>query len=117
MANTPVASVRRTGRLVIAHEAWVTGGFGAEVAAPVAGRAPPRLCAPVVWIGARLVPIPSGPLRCHALPNAAQLVEAVRRATSPRPAPRPAHGRELAARQPEGLERREEQSPDATGGG
>lgn len=78
--ETVLASVRRTGRLVIAHEAWVTGGFGAEVAATVAEGALGDLVAPVVRVGARAVPIPSGPLRRHVLPNVAQVVEAVRRA-------------------------------------
>ena len=38
-AETVVASVRKTGRLVTAHEAWVAGGIGAEVVAVVAERA------------------------------------------------------------------------------
>jgi 2-oxoisovalerate dehydrogenase E1 component beta subunit len=32
------ASVRKTGRLVVSHEAPVTGGFGAEVVATIAER-------------------------------------------------------------------------------
>ena len=35
-----LASARRTGALVVAHEAVAAGGFGAEVAATVAERAP-----------------------------------------------------------------------------
>jgi acetoin:2,6-dichlorophenolindophenol oxidoreductase subunit beta len=73
-------SVRRTGRLVTVHEAWVSGGFGAEVAAAVAESAPFALRAPVARVGAAPVPIPSGPLRAHALPSERQLVEAIRRA-------------------------------------
>lgn len=74
-----VESVRRTRRLVIAHETWVTGGFGAEVAATVAeqlGRE--GVCVPIVRVGAAPVPIPSGPLRARALPTAARLTEALR---------------------------------------
>jgi acetoin:2,6-dichlorophenolindophenol oxidoreductase subunit beta len=74
-----VSSVRRTGRLIVVHEAWVTGGFGAEVAAAVAEEVPECLAAPVVRVGAQPVPIPSGPLRRHALPDAAQVAEAVQR--------------------------------------
>ena len=80
--DTVVASVRRTGRLVIAHDAWVSGVFGAEVAATVAERALRDLVAPVARVGARPVPIPSGPLRRHALPNAPELAEAIRRVVS-----------------------------------
>jgi pyruvate/2-oxoglutarate/acetoin dehydrogenase E1 component len=72
------SSVSRTQRLIVAHETWVTGGFGAEVVAAVAEEAPEILLAPVVRVGARPVPIPSGPLRRHALPDAAQIVDAVR---------------------------------------
>jgi pyruvate dehydrogenase E1 component beta subunit len=74
-------SVRRTHRLVIVHEAWVAGGFGAEVAATVAGQlGGGDLHAPILRLGAKPVPIPSGPLRALALPTAAQLVDAVRAA-------------------------------------
>lgn len=78
-SETVVSSVRRTGRLVTVHEAWVAGGFGAEVAATVAERAADALAAPVARVGALPIPIPSGPLRAHALPNTARLVEAIRR--------------------------------------
>jgi len=80
-AATVVDSVRRTRRLVIAHETWVTGSFGAEVAATVAG-ATPRvgLMAPITRVGAAPVPIPSGPLRARALPTSAQIAAAVRAA-------------------------------------
>jgi pyruvate dehydrogenase E1 component beta subunit len=74
-----VESARRTRRLVIAHETWVTGGFGAEVAATVAGSTPRvDLVAPIKRVGAAPVPIPSGPLRARALPTSAQILAAVR---------------------------------------
>lgn len=72
-------SVARTNRLVIAHETWAIGGVGAEVAATVAAEALDDLAAPILRVGARPVPIPSGPLRAHALPTAEQVVEALRR--------------------------------------
>jgi pyruvate/2-oxoglutarate/acetoin dehydrogenase E1 component len=78
-ADAVVAAVRRTGRLVTVHEAWVTGGFGAEVAATVSERALADLVAPVARVGALPVPIPSGALRPLALPTAAAVVQAVRR--------------------------------------
>jgi pyruvate/2-oxoglutarate/acetoin dehydrogenase E1 component len=75
--ETVVASVRKTGSLIVVHEAWVEGGFGAEIAAAVAERAAKELVAPVVRIGAAPVPIPSGPLRKYALPDADAIVRAV----------------------------------------
>jgi pyruvate dehydrogenase E1 component beta subunit len=78
-AGTVVDSVRRTHRLVIAHETWVTGSFGAEVAATVAGCVPRvEFLAPIRRVGAAPVPIPSGPLRARALPTSAQIVSALR---------------------------------------
>jgi pyruvate/2-oxoglutarate/acetoin dehydrogenase E1 component len=74
-----VASVQRTRRLVTAHEAWVTGGLGAEIVAAVAEACPSALQAPVVRVGTAQVPTPSGKVRAHALPNAERIVEAVRR--------------------------------------
>ncbi len=65
-------------RLVTAHEAWVTGGLGAEIAATVAERALEGLLAPPIRVGAEAVPIPSGPLRQHALPNAGTIARALR---------------------------------------
>lgn len=54
-------SVRRTGRLLIAHEAVVVGGFGAEVAATVAEELHSDLKAPVRRIGAPKLPIGYAP--------------------------------------------------------
>jgi acetoin:2,6-dichlorophenolindophenol oxidoreductase subunit beta len=73
-----IDSVRRTGRLVTAHEAWVTGGLGAEVVAAVAQARPAVLRAPVVRVGAAPVPTPSGKVRPYALPNAERIEAAVR---------------------------------------
>jgi pyruvate dehydrogenase E1 component beta subunit len=78
--ETVLASVRRTRRLVIAHEAWVTAGFGSEIAATVAEHVARDLVGPVVRVGALPVPVPSGPLRQHALPNAEWVAWAVRKA-------------------------------------
>ncbi len=75
-----VASVRRTGRLVTVHEAWVTGGLGAEIAAAVSEVCPDALRAPVVRVGTAAVPTPSGRVRPLALPNAERIVAAVRMA-------------------------------------
>jgi acetoin:2,6-dichlorophenolindophenol oxidoreductase subunit beta len=78
-AGCVIGSVRRTGRLVTAHEAWVTAGLGAEIVAAVAEAAPELLRTPVVRVGTAHVPTPSGKVRSHALPNAERIVAAVRR--------------------------------------
>jgi pyruvate dehydrogenase E1 component beta subunit len=76
---TLVGSVRKTGRLIVAHEAWRVGGIGAEVAATVADEAFGDLRAPIKRVGARHVPIPSSAsLRELALPDDDELVRAVR---------------------------------------
>jgi pyruvate/2-oxoglutarate/acetoin dehydrogenase E1 component len=74
-----IASVRRTNRLVIVHEAWVIGGFGAEIAATVAEEVLGYLDAKILRVGAKPVPIPSGPLRRYALPDREAILAAVRR--------------------------------------
>ena len=56
--DTVLASVRKTGRLVVAQEAVSVGGFGAEVAAVVSEALFGSLKAPVKRLGAPRVPIP-----------------------------------------------------------
>jgi acetoin:2,6-dichlorophenolindophenol oxidoreductase subunit beta len=74
-----VASVERTGRLVIAHEAVEHGGFGAEIAAVVGAAAFDFLDAPIARVGAPFAPIPlSPPLEDAYLPGADEVVAAVR---------------------------------------
>ena len=51
-------SVRKTGRVVIVHEAQLTGGFGGEVAARVADAAFPWLDAPVRRLAYPDCPVP-----------------------------------------------------------
>jgi len=52
-----LASVVKTGRLLIAHEAVQVGGFGAEIAASVAEALGPDLKAPIRRLGAPRAPI------------------------------------------------------------
>jgi acetoin:2,6-dichlorophenolindophenol oxidoreductase subunit beta len=55
------ASVRRTGRAVVAHEAVRTGGFGAELAAQLQAAAFDYLEAPIQRVGAPFIPVPLSP--------------------------------------------------------
>jgi pyruvate/2-oxoglutarate/acetoin dehydrogenase E1 component len=74
-----VESVRRTNRLVVAHEAVRHGGFGAEIAAAVQGAAFDDLDAPIARVGAPFAPIPlSPPLEDGYLPGAEEVYAAAR---------------------------------------
>ncbi len=73
-----LASLRKTGRLVVAHEAWKIGGLGAEVAATVAEQAFGSLKAPIIRIGAPHAPVPAhSTIRRAFLPNAQDISDAV----------------------------------------
>jgi len=75
------ASVRRTGRAVVAHEAVRTGGFGAELAAQLQAAAFDYLEAPIQRVGAPFTPVPLSPsLEDAYRPGAPDIVEAARRA-------------------------------------
>jgi len=77
---TLVTSLRKTSRLVVAHEAWKTGGIGAEVSAAIAENALDALDAPIVRVGAPHLPVPSTKaLRDLFLPNEEDLIVAIRR--------------------------------------
>jgi pyruvate dehydrogenase E1 component beta subunit len=77
--DTILASVRKTGRLVIAHEAHRTLGIGAEITALVQEHAFDYLDAPIVRVGAMDIPIPaSKPLEDVVLPGRPQILEAIR---------------------------------------
>lgn len=85
--DTVTASVARTGRLVMAHEAWRFGGFGAEVAAQVGEVLFGRLRAPIQRVGAQRSHIPfSPPLERAVVPQAEEIVSAVRTAVGYRAA-------------------------------
>jgi len=75
-----VQSVRRTNRLVVAHEAVEQGGFGAEIAAAVQASAFDDLDAPIERVGAPFTPIPlSPPLEDAYLPGSDEIYAAARR--------------------------------------
>jgi len=69
-----LASVKKTGRALVVHEAHLTSGLGGEVASIIAEEAWESLDAPVKRIGALDVPIPFSPtLEDAVLPSAAKI--------------------------------------------
>jgi acetoin:2,6-dichlorophenolindophenol oxidoreductase subunit beta len=79
--ETIVQSVQKTHRLVVAHEAVVHGGFGAEITAQVQAAAFDHLDAPIERVGAPFEPIPfSPPLEDAYLPGRDEIVAGVRAA-------------------------------------
>ena len=74
-----VASVRKTGRCVVVHEAVVTGGIGAEIAARVSQECFYHLEAPVLRVGAPTTPYPPSRIEEHYLPDLDRVLDAVDR--------------------------------------
>ncbi|MGZ6727631.1 MAG: alpha-ketoacid dehydrogenase subunit beta [Gaiellaceae bacterium] len=75
-----VASVKKTNRVVVAHEAVTRGGFGAEITAVVQEQAFDWLDAPVERVGARFAPIPFAPvMENYVVPHADHVLEAIKR--------------------------------------
>ncbi len=75
-----LASAARTGKVIIAHEANLTGGVGGEVTAIIAEHAFELLDAPLVRLAAPDTPVPfSPPLEDFFRPNAAKIADAVRK--------------------------------------
>jgi 2-oxoisovalerate dehydrogenase E1 component len=78
--ETVLASLRKTNRLVIAHEAVTDFGVGAELAALAVDEGFWTLDAPVVRVGAPYTPAPYAPsLETAWLPSRATIADAVRR--------------------------------------
>ncbi len=77
--DTILDSVRKTNRLVIVHEAWIRGGFGAEVAAMVVDQAFDYLDAPIKRVGAPDTPMPyNDELERATIPSQDRIIEAIR---------------------------------------
>jgi len=75
-----VASVRKTGRLVVGHEAYERCGIGAEIITQVVTAAFDALDAPPVRVCGKNVPIPyNARLEAAALPQEEDILSAVRR--------------------------------------
>ena len=75
--ETVAASVAKTGRCLVVHEAVKPFGIGAEIAATLSERFFGKLKAPVGRIGAPFTPVPfAQPLEQAYLPNAQKIAEA-----------------------------------------
>ena len=78
--DTVTASVQKTGRLVVAHEAPTFGGIGGELAARVSERAFLSLQAPVMRVGGFHLPYPVARMEEHYLPDIDRILESLDRA-------------------------------------
>lgn len=79
--ETIAASVRKTSRLIVVHEAVQKGGAGAEIAAQVQEEVLDYLDSPILRVGAPFAPVPySTLLEKQFVPGKEQIVDAVRKA-------------------------------------
>jgi acetoin:2,6-dichlorophenolindophenol oxidoreductase subunit beta len=77
--NLIISSVRKTGRLVIVHEAVGTGGFGGEIAAIAADQAFDSLKGPIKRVTAPDTPIPyAGVLEDEYIPSSEKILNLVK---------------------------------------
>ncbi len=78
--ETIIHSVKKTGKVLIVHEAVKTGGFGGELAAVIAeSEAFGYLDAPIQRLAGLDIPIPYNPtLEYHSVPHTENIIEAAR---------------------------------------
>src|SRR5947207_185726 len=75
-----LASVKKTNRCVVAHEAVTRAGFGAEVAAVVQHQAFDWLDAPIERVGSKFTPIPFAPvMEQFVVPHDSDVLDAIRK--------------------------------------
>jgi pyruvate/2-oxoglutarate/acetoin dehydrogenase E1 component len=75
-----IASVQKTNRAVVAHEAVTRMGWGAEVAAVIQEKAFDYLDAPVARVGAKFTPIPFAPVMEEwVVPHAEDVLTAIKK--------------------------------------
>ena len=77
--DSVLGSVAKTGRCVIVHEAPLTGGFGAEIAARIAERGLISLLAPIERVAGWDTVMPLPRLEQNYLPGEARILAAARR--------------------------------------
>jgi pyruvate dehydrogenase E1 component beta subunit len=83
--ETIARSVKKTGRMVVVHEAVEQGGIGAEIVAEVQQKAFHYLDSPIARVAAPFAPVPASPtLEKQFLPSKDRIVEAARSALSNR---------------------------------
>ena len=76
--ETIVNSVKKTGRMIVVHEAVEQGGIGAEIVARVQQEAFYYLDSPILRVAAPFAPVPAGPtLEKQFLPNKERIVAAL----------------------------------------
>lgn len=74
------ASVQRTGRMVVAHEAPVFSGLGAEIAARITERSFYSLEAPVIRVGGYHMPYPPAGVEADYVPDLDRILDGIDRA-------------------------------------
>jgi pyruvate dehydrogenase E1 component beta subunit len=79
--DTIIASAKKTGRIVIAHEATKISGFGAEISAQISERAVDFLRSPIVRVAGFDTPFPYA-LESTYMPTPERILRALRKASS-----------------------------------
>ncbi len=80
--QTIFASVEKTGRAIVVHEAPLTGGFGAEIAARIQENSLLSLKAPVMRITGYDTPFPYFKLEKEYLPSRERILDAINKAVN-----------------------------------
>ena len=76
--DTLIASVKKTGRAIITHEAYKTAGAGAEIGQTIMEGAFDHLLAPIQRVAGKDIPIPAGVLENRAFPSREELKDTAR---------------------------------------
>jgi pyruvate/2-oxoglutarate/acetoin dehydrogenase E1 component len=75
-----LATVKKTNRVMVLHEASLTGGIGGEISAIIAEEAFEWLDAPVIRVASIDAPVPFAPqMEDYYLPSLAEIIEAARK--------------------------------------
>ncbi len=75
--ETIINSAKKTGRVVIVHEAQTSFGVGAEIAARIAEKAIFELSAPIIRVGSHSLPYPFPGYENYYIPNAIKVSKAI----------------------------------------
>jgi pyruvate dehydrogenase E1 component beta subunit len=78
-SQTILASVEKTGRAIVIHEAALTAGFGAEVSARIAEHGLLHLQAPIIRVAGFDTVMPLPQLEQHYMPNPERIITAGRK--------------------------------------